>query len=810
MLEKWKSLSREERQSRIEEQEKVEQILLLGGTERYWRDYNRAPDEGKPEQALLESAVDHLTPIYQAWIDDCVQSQKSPEWLPPLLAVGAQKMADLTIRCVIRLFLSRSTLSNLDTSSGFPTSAPTAQQVSKAIADDVIAIVAYQDAKSKNRKDWLSQSKFTKNWTPKRCKAFTKKVNSIPKYTTKQREDFGHNLLRIALESNILETRLQHLRGHKKILLVSLTPHILKELQEQHSKLDILNIVYRPMVCPPAPYTFDQDGGFLTTEMRKKLIKRYIPIDDHEPVKLSKPSSVVLTGVNVLMETEWCINSRILEIMETMFKNNHRVSNIPAHDFEDFAFSRPYPKEGTKQEKAIWMREASEAWGDWYKEEQARSRMLVRLGLARKLDPYGLFYMPYTMDFRGRAYSSCELLSCQSSDFDRGLILFANPIPLTDAGERWLKIHIANLFDQDKKSFEDRIKWTDDNLSMLKRINDDPFAHRDWLDDKTKKSVSFQRLAAVLEFFRTDGMTQLPIQMDGANNGSQHWAAIMNDNFLGELCNLVPSGKPMDLYQHVANVATGLLQESSDEMATIMLDHWGGALPRSLTKRSTMCDSYGLTFYGIQKYIKQEGHLDFWPKETRNRAVVFLARMMQRALQITMDAPNKGKAWLRMVAAVCNKEKKPLIWVTPSGFEVYHMYNVVNERVSYAQLFNKSQLVFSTVESEMDTRAQFMGVSPNFIHSLDAAHMFLVINKAVKMGINAFSFIHDSFGTYASDIGYLQTITRDQFVKMHTKNQLHELKGQLEERYDVTLPDPPTDPGTLDLCSVLQSPYFFS
>ena len=47
--------------------------------------------------------------------------------------------------------------------------------------------------------------------------------------------------------------------------------------------------------------------------------------------------------------------------------------------------------------------------------------------------------MPYTLDFRGRAYSICELLSCQGSDFDRGLIQFANPMKQNKEGLYWLK-----------------------------------------------------------------------------------------------------------------------------------------------------------------------------------------------------------------------------------------------------------------------------------------------------------------------------------------------------------------------------------
>jgi len=169
--------------------------------------------------------------------------------------------------------------------------------------------------------------------------------------------------------------------------------------------------------------------------------------------------------------------------------------------------------------------------------------MIVRLELAKKMLQWNFFYMPYTLDFRGRAYSVCELLSPQGVDFDRGLVHFATPRKQTKEGLYWLYVHTANLFDQDKKPFDDRVRWVLDNMSMLQRIADDPYTNKEWIDPNKKKNKSFQRLAAIFEVCRTDGMTQLPIQMDGANNGGQHWAAIMLNHKLAVLTNLIKSTK---------------------------------------------------------------------------------------------------------------------------------------------------------------------------------------------------------------------------------------------------------------------------
>lgn len=811
MLETWRKLSKEEQTKRTTMQKVYEEELLENGVEKYWREYGRAPDEGKPEQLLLESAVIHLTPYYQKWIDTCCENRKSPDWLAPLLSIGAAKMADITLRSMMRLFLTRNSIQNFDETLGIPANAPVAQQVAKLIAEDVIAIVAYQQAKKRFSDDWRKQSKFIKNWTVKRCKAFTLKVSQIPKLKAKEKEDIGHNMLRVALLSDILVSRVHWNGKNKKSLLISFSPWILSEIQKRHELLETACLVYRPMISPPVPHTTAEDGGFLSPWVRKKMIKRYHPVGADPKDWDSRPSDLVLKGLNALMNTEWAINTQVYQVIKTMFENDYRTANLPAYTFRDFAFSRAYPEQGTKEDKAKWMQESNEAWGEWYKEEQSRSRMIVRLELAKKMNQWGFFYMPYTLDFRGRAYSVCELLSPQGIDFDRGLVHFAMPRKQTKEGLYWLYVHLANLFDQDKKPFDDRVRWVQENMELLKRIAEDPYTNKEWIDPSKKKNKSFQRLAAIFEICRTDGMTQLPVQMDGANNGGQHWSAIMRNRKLAILTNLIKSDTVQDLYQYVADAATDfMVLHPENRWYPAFLEYWEGVLPRKVTKRSTMCDAYGLTFYGMQKYVKQEGHVDWVSKEQRGGAVVELARAVQAGLGETMESPNRGKEWLREVADILNAMNKPFVWTTPSGFEVHHVYNQVLERVSYAELFNRQQLVFSTVTEDLDGKAQYLAISPNYIHSLDAAHMFMSISEMLDKGMTAYSFVHDSYGTYAPDISKMHRILREQFIKIHQENQLEKLKKEIEERYGIYLPEVPQREDGFQVEEVLESEYFFA
>ena len=510
--------------------------MLALSENKYWDTYNANPDEGIPEQTLIDACVIHLTPFYQQWIDTISHNRKTPDWAVPLFAVGAAKMADITVRALILEWFNSSFWERKYEGDLFPL--PTAQHIAHVISEMVIEIVAYQQAKKQFRDDWLKQSHYQKKWTAKRCKAFAYKMGTLNKknFSRKQREDFGHHMLRIAEMSEIIQ--LKNIRKHTgkrwtERVVVTFTDDILSELHKRHQ--DVIAkaaLLYRPMIVPPVEHTLTSSGGNLLQYVRKPVVQKFKDVmwDEKVNQKGSTPSQTVIDGLNAMMHTEWTINTKVLEVMENLFKNNTREANLPAYDFSAFDFAEPYPTNGTKEEQARWCAQKEEAYSNWYKEEQLRGRMLVRLQLAKYLIPQKFFYHIFTCDFRGRANSACDLLSPQASDFDRGLIMFAEPRKQTPTGKYWLQVHVANLFDQDKVPFDQRVKWVQDNMDMFRRINDDPYETRKlWISEKKKKNPSFQRLAAVFDLCRTDGMTQVAVQMDGSCNGVQHWAALMRD-----------------------------------------------------------------------------------------------------------------------------------------------------------------------------------------------------------------------------------------------------------------------------------------
>ena len=95
------------------------------------------------------------------------------------------------------------------------------------------------------------------------------------------------------------------------------------------------------------------------------------------------------------------------------------------------------------------------------------------------------------LDFRGRAYPVPPNLSHLGSDLNRGILRFSRAKPLGPKGFRWsvrhtvhpvsnimsklyllfshnrLKIHLANLFGNNKICMDDRERWADSHMADI-------------------------------------------------------------------------------------------------------------------------------------------------------------------------------------------------------------------------------------------------------------------------------------------------------------------------------------------------------
>ena len=88
------------------------------------------------------------------------------------------------------------------------------------------------------------------------------------------------------------------------------------------------------------------------------------------------------------------------------------------------------------------------------------------------------FFIPWSFDYRGRAYPIPAFLTPQDTDFGKSLIRFANESSLTLEATEWLSFQCATTYGLDKATMSERLQWTKDNLFTITRVAEDPIGNR--------------------------------------------------------------------------------------------------------------------------------------------------------------------------------------------------------------------------------------------------------------------------------------------------------------------------------------------
>ena len=813
-MKRWIDCSFAERAHRISLQGESDLDLLLTTYDGYYEFLDFDISQSTPAKQLTAQAIKHTA---GALLDYIETLQHQGAWIHPIIVLGPVRVAQIAMAVSFELILNIKTTTVYSQKLGVRNILE--QELNRELSRALIINADYVMAQQENRKPWHQAVHISTRWNDRKIACFLKKYKPVEKInmSLNDRVRLSAHVVAILDKAGFLQ-RIVEWSSSKSYNYITFNEGVGSALLEAF-ETDMLNssFKYRPMIIPPEPHTLGSTGGSRLAQLRKPAVDNAsLYFRDGEVstnYRVSEPTQVVIDGLNKLMATEWAVNERVFNVMEYLYKNDTGLANLPLIEKDEVLLTR---QDNYSEEDRT---ERQELWSDWYERGNDRLRVSIRLRIARDCIAAGwTFFHVYTCDFRGRAYTTTDLLSPQSGDHDKALATFARAVPQTERGIYWLKVHLAGCFDHDKEPFDERIAWVDANMPMFKRINDDPLQHvHDWATDtsngqRVKKDKSFQRLAAIFELLRTDGLTQLPVQVDGSCNGIQWWAALAKDAHLAKKVNIVPDAKPDDVYQEAADKCWSLL--TNDDMHVVFKAKWDTPKAwRKVVKRSVMTDPYGVTNQGIKAALRADGFTK--GMESESLAALELSKLICAAKDELMQNANLYKDWLKSAAKIIATGDKHVYWTTPTGFfvkqEYFPMENfTVESRVktpdSTARV--KSSTMPCIDRSVVDKRRTVNAVSPNIIHSLDAAHMFFAIEGMGAEGIIEFCFIHDSYGTHATRVDDMNRILREQFVRIHDKPLLEGIKLEWETRYNIILgPLPPM--GDLDITQVVDSLYFF-
>jgi DNA-directed RNA polymerase len=161
--------------------------------------------------------------------------------------------------------------------------------------------------------------------------------------------------------------------------------------------------------------------------------------------------------------------------------------------------------------------------------------------------------------------------------------------------------------------------------------------------------------------------------------------------------------------------------------------------------------------------------------------------------------------WIKEIATSQAKLGRPLEWTSPSGFPVVMGYYETNAKRIETFLGRKRvKLNVAEHTSKLQAHKQRSAAAPNVIHSLDAAHLHLTVAAMLRQGVPQLCMIHDSFGTVPGHTETLATTLRKEFVQMYEDYDIFDaLRTRAGAEIELPLQ------GSLDIRSVMESPYFF-
>ena len=637
-------------------------------------------------------------------------------------------------------------------------------------------------------------------------------------WTSVERARIGTVLIEVFCDATgLVGLKLTSAGGKKTKRVFTHTERLLTWIDQRSDYLELCLPIYQPMVEKPRAWTTLEDGGYRTH--RVPLVKNLEQKERaghrralQEAIEQGSMGAV-LDAVNTLQGTSYRVNMRVLDVLKALYDRGDGIPGIQGTEQMTLP-AKPDDIATNEEARKEYRKQARDAHDHNAKAVGTKLALWRTLQIADQMRAEPAIYFPHQLDFRGRAYPLPSDLSPQGQDYARALLEFDVGKAVGEAGKRWLQINLANLWGYDKVSLDERATWAEEHKDAISEAAHNPLGDHWWREaDKP-----FQFLAACIDFANVEAglPSHIRVGLDGSCNGIQHFAAMLRDPVAATAVNLTDSETPRDIYQDVADVVVAKLSHEKDgqkrQWANIFRAH--KLVDRKTCKRSVMVMPYGGTQRSTFDYVSDE-------LEKRGAAAIFgddlpqaKAYLANLVFTATREVVTSGKVvmdWLREVAGTAAKAKHHMRWETPIGFIAEQRYVKYDKRFIKTKMNGKvaGHTADYTATDKIDITRSKNGISPNFVHSLDAAAMMGAILAAHAEGVTHFHCIHDDFGTHAEDTEVLYRTLREAFVQMYLwNNVLGQIMNKTEMDAQVLLPQLPL-PGTFDIQEVLRSKYFF-
>jgi len=567
----------------------------------------------------------------------------------------------------------------------------------------------------------------------------------------------------------------------------SLTEAFSKHLEELREELETkTHYLCKPLRHKPMEWKSIDKG--IGTNANLRLIPDYLSSSSYI-------SAQVLRAVNLLQSVPFEIHSVLARLAHSLLQSLDKPVR------ESYKTEGEYQSELGKYENTI--------------------RLYSEVSKLRK----GTVYFAITCDQRGRMYYRGGDLTPQGNDYCKALLQFKNKVKLGSKGLKAIVLQVANSLGI-KGSITKRLSvvnnmYKNGAFKAISSTIEDITIIDSLKGDKWQAFVAILELNRVMELIKSGVAketieSQLVVHQDGTCNGLQHISAFVKDRKTAGTVNLLASTEddtPKDIY--------GLVVDNARKYVLDEHMHIVDALGRELGKKPVMVGGYGATI-GTQKLEVLKTILEYL-RETNTDIdrPDFLASAIVKGIEDTIPAISKFTNAIKAQALsfLQNKGEK-IEWRTIDGFRVITEYRDIESKMvrtiegglSACISYDTNGDKISTPIDEVKTAG---ALSPNFVHSNDAAMVretVIEVNKSIETEIVA---IHDSIGCHAGNYERVSKAIRRSFVKLFTEyNMLESLAKCLDKEYNK---EDENDylkvikfEGDFDIQETLNSTYLFS
>jgi DNA-directed RNA polymerase len=634
-----------------------------------------------------------------------------------------------------------------------------------------------------------------KNYWHQSCGTHQKMVvikTLMNRYNVKQWEPWGA-ANRVKLGTWLLDCIIQtsgwfskesRREGKKTTNYIVPTPEFLEIKDKVMHDAELFAPLAYPMLIPPNPWTNERAGGYLLNEVMR----------GHDLVRRGDPSLIQgetpLAFINKIQNVAYTLNPFVVKVAETLQAKGVSVGKfIPIVELP--LPNKPYDIAENYDARKDYRRKAAEVMNRNAASFKKSCRTRMTMEAVARFKDVPEFYIPWSFDYRGRAYPIPAFLTPQDTDFGKSLIRFANESYMTPEAEAWLAFQVATTYGLDKATMRERMEWVQNNLTLIAAVAADPI---DNIGLWEKAEEPWQFLAACEEYTAcvidcSRQFTGLMVATDATCSGLQILAGLARDKSTAKLVNVLPSEKPQDAYLVVAEHAKPHIPER-------LQPHFD----RKKTKRCVMTIPYNAKPFSNRQYVR-EAFKDV-EIELEKDELTQVVKAIIDAMNAVVPGPMAVMKWIeKEVAAAIKRGADHLEWVTPSGFVVHQKLNKkLIERLTL-QLLGECRVHVATDDTdEVDLNHHKNATAPNLIHSLDASLLHL---STLRFDA-PIALIHDSVLCRATDMSILSTLVRETYMHLFAEHDyLRDFAAQIGAESE------PPIIGDLEPETVIDSTYFF-